>query len=107
MSQQSIEALAKANEVRLSRAAVKRHIEQLPTYEGREAVAEIIRDPGELWATAPLDYVLRMAHRTGHTFAQKVSRRSGVIDPRRKLQQLTDRQRLAIIAEIHQIRRKT
>jgi predicted ArsR family transcriptional regulator len=106
MSQQSIEALKKANEIRLSRAAVKRHIEQLPTYESREAVAEIIREPGDLWGTAHLDYVLQMAHRTGQGFARKVSRRSGVIDPRRKLQALTDRQRLAIIAEIHQIRRK-
>lgn len=107
MIPQHLEALQKANEIRLSRAAVKRHIEQLPTYESREAVAEIIRDPGELWATAPLDQVLRIANRTGHTFSKKVRQRAGGIDPRRKLQQLTDRQRLAIIAEIHQIRRKT
>jgi hypothetical protein len=104
---QHMDALKKANQVRLDRFEVKKQIKELPLEESREAVAKIIAEPGELWTTARLDQVLRMGRQSGRGFSQKVRSRSGGLTPVKELGALTERQRGVVIEEMRRIRRKT
>lgn len=103
MSAQSLEALAKANEVRLRRADMRRKIQNLPPATGREIVTTIIRWPGDLWRTATVDRVLQLPHRTGPSFSRKMRRSKGLtIGEKTRIGDLTDRQRAVLVAAIYE-----
>lgn len=108
--EQSMTALAHGNELRLARAAVKREIRKLSTVDGREALIDILLDPGELWSGARLSYVLRMPNRSGEKFAHmmrsslSVGTRGVLVDHR--LSELTERQRQVLVNTITEYRRK-
>lgn len=95
-----MEALAVATTLRLDRAAARREIERLDSRDGRNRVAEIIRDPDELWAGARLDYLLLMPRRCGPVFAAHVRQEAAYgmlpISGDRRLRDLTARQRETI-----------
>lgn len=94
---QVMDALELANELRLSRAAVKCDIQRLSYVEGRRQIAEIISDPSELWAGAKLDYVLRIPSSCGKVFSARMRLGAAYgplpIHPDRRLRDLTGRER--------------
>ena len=65
-------ALEVANELRLSRAAVKCEIQRLSYVDGRREIAAIISDPSEVWEGAKLDYVLRIPSSCGKVFSARI-----------------------------------
>jgi hypothetical protein len=93
---QHLEALALANDIRRRRAAQKRKLAELPYKSGRAVVVGIITSPGDLWKTAPLDYVLRMPRQHGTGFSVKMRRGINA----KTVGALTDRQRDLLVARI-------
>lgn len=92
MTPQRMAALAKGNEIRLARAAERRRLKAMPREESRREVAALIAEPTEMWFTASLDYVLRMAARTGPAQISKWLRSTG-LSPTKTLGSMTERQR--------------
>lgn len=100
---QSEQALRRANHIRLTRAAIKRNINAMPYREGREAVCRLILDPGDLWNSAKLEYVLRCPDRSGPSFVARVLVcGKSPISPVKRLGSLTQRQRDEIVAFIRE-----
>jgi len=93
--EQSLSALAKGNEIRSARARVKERCRSASSKQGCRKVAEIILDPGQLWATCKVVDALRIPRQFGRVRAEKVCLRLG-IGPEVSLGDLTGRQRLAL-----------
>lgn len=93
--EQSMEALAIANQVRWQRAERRRQIAALSFGEGKDEIARLICDPPDLWRTASLEYVLKMPRRAGDKFVARMCRGAGVSLDKR-LGSLTVRQRLSL-----------
>jgi hypothetical protein len=98
-------ALARANHIRICRAAIKRDIEKLPRLQGRERVAELILDPGYLWKQATVAYTLRMPDHCNQGFVKWVCGDTGVRETKR-LGELTLRQQLLLADVISSPRRR-
>lgn len=92
-------ALKVANEIRVTRAGVRRAVKALPTGDSRAATAQIIRANPEVWHTAPLTYMLKMPRQAGPATVNRWLKTLGVTGTR-KLGQLTDRQRHELAATI-------
>lgn len=99
MTPQRMAALEVANEIRMTRAAVRRAVVALPIVEGRREVARLIRANEPVWHTATLGYMLRMPFRTGEATARKWMRAVD-LHPARKLGGLSDRQRDELARQI-------
>ena len=94
MSAQSLEALERANHVRLRRAAIRREIA-----DGQRAVADVLADVPPEMATMSVLNLLCAQHRWGGSRAQRVLRATGIAG-HRPVGALTDRQRDALIARL-------
>ena len=104
---QTLEALAKANHTRLSRSRIKREIVALSYQRGREEITKLIMEPGELWASCRLDYLLRTPRGCGRFFASKILNSGRYpVSPRKRLDSLTIRQRLELATAIRSFGRK-
>lgn len=100
---QHLEALAKANDFRLRRAAQRRKLKALPGESGRAVICAIISSPGDLWLAATLDYVLRMPFGAGAYFSARVR---DELSPKKTLGSLTQRQRNVLVDRIEATGRK-
>lgn len=89
---QRMEALARANEVRLYRARAKRELKA-----GRVGLIDLLEDP--MWESAKLLDALLAMPRFGRVKANRALRRCG-ISPSRTLGGLTRRQQDALVAEL-------
>lgn len=87
---QHLQALARANRVRLARASGKRDI-----CDGKLLVAELVMSPPWWAATMTVAECLRAQQRWGHTRARKFLFRLAIGEAR-KLGSLTERQRLLV-----------
>ena len=92
--ERAMTALAAANEVRAARARVKREIERAAKGTARRRVAEVLLVPGDEWRSASVSELLRCVRGFGPGKIGSVCGRVGV-DPSRRLDSLSGRQRLA------------
>jgi hypothetical protein len=92
---QVLEALALANEVYRSRAAVKREIRAMPRVEGIAAVADLIEANPPLWRTARLEQLLRAPYRVGPNAVHRWLNAAD-LSPRKQVGSLTERQRFVL-----------
>lgn len=91
---QPLEALHRANVLRLERAAERRRIHRMARAKGNAAVAEILISPGDLWEGAKLEYVLSMPRQSGPVKVAEKCRRIGV-SPDTRLRDVSSRLRMA------------
>jgi hypothetical protein len=90
---QHIQALRKANDVRLARAARHREIAKLTRQEGCRELSKLLADPpSEIESMAIID-LLQWVHRIGCSQARSILRHSGPMGERRQVRALTPRQR--------------
>ena len=92
---QALDALTRANKVRLTRASVRRAISDEPRHTGIRSVALIVLADDELWATAKLSYLLTAPDRVGPSFVARWLREAD-LQPTKQLGTLTERQRQAL-----------
>lgn len=92
MSQHMI-ALARAQEVRLYRAYLRRDIA-----EGKVDWREVLRNPDERAASMPVFDLITAIRFVGRHHTINALQRAGIFDERRPLRALTPRQREALIA---------
>ena len=95
IADQRDQALARANEIRLHRAAERRRVHALPTADGLSAVAQILADNPEWVRTANLGDVLTWPRRVGARARDRVLTRTGM-SPSKSVGTLTARQRLVL-----------
>lgn len=88
-------ALEKADRLRLRRAAERRRLQKLPYRQGRGRVAEILMQPGDVWAGAKVSYALRMPRSSGHGLVDRAYRQTG-IDTSQRIRELSGRERMAL-----------
>lgn len=91
---QHMEALARANEVRLARAALKRRVAS-----GDVTAAEVVRECPWETESMPLIELLTSQRRWGRTRARKFLTPLGLPE-NKKLGSLTDRQRNLLLREL-------
>jgi hypothetical protein len=91
---QHLQALARANQVRLARAEMKRSIAA-----GRCSVAEVIVDAPWESETMTISELLSSQHRWGRTRSRKFLSSLGLTE-NKKLNTLTDRQRQLVAAAL-------
>lgn len=92
---QHLAALERANVLRRGRAKVRTAVYSLEPKASRRAVAEIVREPGELFEGAPVMYLLQGARRVGRTRALVMLKAIGASEGR-KVGELTERQRTVL-----------
>jgi hypothetical protein len=92
---QALEALSLANEVRLSRASVKREIRAMPRTEGIRKVADLVEANPPLWRTARLEQLLAAPFRVGPSTVHQWLR-AAELPPRKQVGSLTERQRFVL-----------
>lgn len=99
---QPSEALAKANQIRLARSALKRSIGAQPLAESILAAARVVADPPPEARTMALGELLRSIRRFGPDRARRILA-AHMISDRRRLCDLTERQRTALADELTEI----
>lgn len=92
MTPQHLTALARANQIRLARADLKRDVRS-----GDVDVADVILDPPECAETMRVHELLRARHRVGTLKASTLLQRAGIHESK-TLGAMTDRQRHALVA---------
>jgi hypothetical protein len=92
---QHLQALARANQVRLARAELKRQIGR-----GQRSVAEVIVDAPWESETMTISELLSSQHRWGRTRSRKFLSSLGLTE-NKKLNTLTERQRQLVAAALH------
>jgi hypothetical protein len=90
---QHLHALARANTIRLARAAAKRQLDA-----GELAFAEFLDRPEV--ATMPVIDALRAMRRWGRTRARRALNVVGIANERRAVEDLTSRQRVALLGYV-------
>lgn len=93
--EQSMDSLAKADRLRLRRAAEKRALSKKPYREGRAIVAGFFMRPGDVWEGARVSYMLRMPRASGHRLVARAVAATG-IDPDSRVRDLSGAQRMAL-----------
>lgn len=92
--EQSMAALARANEIRTANAQLKRAIR-----EGAVDPADVLRDPpSEAWSM-PIGALLMAVPRVGETRMSALLRRHHV-SPTRRIDRLTERERLSLASAL-------
>jgi hypothetical protein len=98
MSEQSMKALAVANEVRLGQAAWRRETAQLSGRDGRMLLARLLEQEEELPRSVgamPMDRFLRAARRTGPEVARSMLQEANIAHQRVRDLTPGERRRLA------------
>lgn len=95
---QALAALERANEIRLSNAAIRREIMALPREAAAERVAELLRDPSGDIGAMYVGHLLRALPRFGPERSRRLITRAGLAPGRegRRLRELTARERSVI-----------
>lgn len=94
-----MKALARANEVRLARAALSRQIRALPPAEGAAYVADVLLAPPPEMATMSVEALLGEIHRWGDSRSRKALLRAQVREGK-AVGSLTPRQAKALAQAI-------
>jgi hypothetical protein len=84
------EALARANEVRIARAQIRRDLRA-----GRVYIEQLLADPPECILGAPIDWLLDSAPRVGRIRTAQALR-AVKAGPKRRVGELTERQRFLL-----------
>lgn len=92
--QQRLDALKRANDIRIRRAQLKRDLK-----DARVSLLDVIADPPDCAATAKVLEVLLAAPRIGRVKAERILRRTQV-SPSKTVAGLSARQRDAVCLEI-------
>jgi hypothetical protein len=102
--EQSLAALARADEIRLGRASLKREIAALPQHDGERRVAELLLDPPEVVVSAEVDAVLCWTRGWGSRRVRRflVANRVAEMKP---VGSLTERQRRMLANQLRGIAR--
>jgi len=95
-----MQALARANRVRLARAELKRAIGS-----GEVEVADVVRSLPQEVATMPVDELLRCQRHWGRTRSRHLLL-SLELSENRTMERLTDRQRMALIKALDEPARR-
>lgn len=95
---QHLEALARANKIRLARAGIKRQLKADP-----QLIFDLLDDPDPCLSTAPVEEILRCLPRFGPHRIGKITGPAGV-NPYREIGMLTVRQREALACQLRQSR---
>lgn len=94
-----MEALNKANDIRITRCNKKREIAAYPTHEGRAMLANLLADcPTYIW-TERVERFLRWPARSGEEFARRTLLKAKV-SPHRTIGSLTMREKARIAEEL-------
>lgn len=97
---QHLQALERANQVRLERADLKRKI-----LDNERVLQRTLEDPPECVFSAPISELLKAQRRWGSTRSHKFLANLGIND-NRKVEDLTNRQREAICEALERVRVK-
>lgn len=89
---QNMQALARANEIRLGRAKLKRDIKS-----GRLAVTDVIANPPEPALTMPVMDLLCAQYQWARARSLRTLQDVGVMSERRRIGDLTERQRRILV----------
>lgn len=92
--EQSMEALARANEIRLGRAQVKRDI-----HAGRKSLPTTLLDPPGCVDSALVEEIIRALPRFGAARARKLMHEA-FVGPSRRVGNLTEREQKALVARL-------
>lgn len=98
---QCMDALEKANHVRIKNAEIAKEIGRLPAAEGRERVAQLLEDPPPEVASMPLRRLVLAPHRMGVVRMHALIKRCEIVTAEHRVGELTDRQRRTLA---HQLR---
>ena len=98
MSVQSMQALARANEVRIENAHIRRELAKVPMREGKAKLADLLLDPPPALLSARLMHLLQGIDRVGPQVARAILRDAQILPPCqvKPLRMLTMRQRMAL-----------
>lgn len=106
MSVQSMQALARANEIRLAKSAIKARIGSFGRHDAANLAADIVgtANPDTAAGAMSVAELVKAVPRHGEWAATRACRHAGIVSPQKKLRDLTPRQRgelaLAIRSEI-------
>lgn len=100
---QSLDALAKANQIRIARADAWRELRALPRLAGLLACAELMERPLDEIRTATVAEMLKQPRQMGQHYARKMLKQCGMTELT-TIAGATDRQREALCALIRDMR---
>ena len=96
--QQRADALELANHVRISNARFKETIAALPEPQGRHRVADLLDGPTDgAHGQLKINQLLKAIDRVGDRGLFEMLRHAGVLNPEKRLRELTPRQRKALV----------
>lgn len=90
---QQMEALEKGNATRRANAQLRRDLKQAGPEMARLMVAAVLRDPDEQQGACPAERLLLAIPRVGPTAVRSMLKQIGVNTTRRKVRELSPRQR--------------
>lgn len=93
---QHMAALERANTLRHDRFELRREVIDLGRFAGAERVAGLLLDPPDEIGTLAIFDLLCWVHRIGRSQARGILNTVGPITERRRIQDLTSRQRVAL-----------
>lgn len=99
---QRLVALERANHVRMVRAELKRQLLLMDAPTSRAAGVVLLTDPPRVLDTMPVLELLRSCRGVGVKKAKRVAREARVSE-RRRLEQLTERERAAVAERLSRI----
>ncbi len=105
MSSQHMEALARANEIRLSMSAIRNEISTLNRYQGMARCAELLENPSQIVGAMRLDYLICSCNRTKDRMAIRLLVHAGLRPSRmrRRVRELTLRERAVLCKAMREI----
>jgi hypothetical protein len=99
VTSQPLQALARANEVRIGQAGIRARLAAMPKAYALAKAAEYLEDPPEAIHGLTVHRLLTSCHNVGDLTARRITRVAGVL-PERKVGALTSREREALVLTI-------
>lgn len=90
---QYLAALETANATRFAIAELRQRLRALPEAEARRLLIEVLNNPTEQQAAAPVERLLLAVKRWGHQKTQQTLRRANIYAAGKRVRDLTPRQR--------------
>jgi hypothetical protein len=100
--EQRRQALAIANSTRTGIARFRSDTRALPRPQARDAVINVLLEPGPLLGAMHVRHLLLTIHQVGHAHADAWLKRAGVVSGDRKIRQLTVRQRESLADRVRE-----
>lgn len=93
---QRMQALQRANEIRIAKAQLRRDLTELSSAEARQRVALLLRSPDDVVGALQINALVCAVPRVGAGSCRELLRHAGIGDPQRRVRTLTVRQREAL-----------